>query len=325
MASDLRPQTSGVSSTPLGVGADLPPADAVAARPRRHVAQWLVAAVVLLFAADVAYGAAVNPRLPWDTVAAYVFDPRILAGLAVTVGLAVASLSLATVLGLAVALMGLSGNPVLTGVARLYVSVFRSVPTIVQMLFWYYLAAILPTLPVGIPFGPALVTFDTNVLITQVVAALLGLGLGAAAFLAEYFRGGILAVPRGQLEAAAACGLTPVQRFRRVVLPQAMRVVLPAYGNAAIINIKNTSVVFVIGAGDLMTRAQLIYTQNFQQIPLLIVVIAWYLFLVTVLTAVQRRIEAHYSRGYGASTPPRRAPWRRSEGTVAAPSPEGAR
>ncbi|MHA6632067.1 amino acid ABC transporter permease [Pseudonocardia sichuanensis] len=300
--SDAPAQTAARATTPgAAVLQDVP------MKPRPQVLLWVVAAVLVLVAADVVHGAAVNPRLPWGSVAAYFFDPDILAGLGVTVVLAVASLALATVLGLVLALMALSRNPVLTTLARVYTTVFRSIPTIVQMLFWYYLAAILPVLSIGIPFGPTLVAFDTNILITQFAAAMLGLGLGQAAFLAEYFRGGILSVPRGQVEAAASCGLTPVQTFRRVVAPQAMRVVLPSYGNAAIINLKNTSVVFVVGAGDLMTRAQLIYSQNFQQIPLLIVVIAWYLILVTLMTVVQRRIELHFSRGYGESREPRRS------------------
>jgi polar amino acid transport system permease protein len=280
----------------------------------RHLFQWVVAAVVVVFAAQVVYGAATNPRLSWPTVADYFFDPRILDGLKITIGLTVISQVLATVLGLAFALMALSRNPVLTAVARLYITVFRTVPTVVQMLFWYYLAAVLPTIALGIPFGPALVELDTNTVITQFMAALFGLALGEAAFLAEYFRGGILSVPRGQLDAAASCGLTPVRTFRRIVLPQALRVILPAYGNALIINIKNTSVVFVIGAGDLMTRAQLIYTQNFQQIPLLIVVIAWYLIIVLLLTVVQHRVEAYYSRGYGNAHEPRRSLRTRWEG-----------
>ncbi|WP_158228293.1 amino acid ABC transporter permease [Pseudonocardia sp. MH-G8] len=280
-------------------GPDLDPAD-FAPRRRRHVVRWVLAAVVLVFLADLVRGAATNPRLSWHVVGEYLFDPRILEGLLITLGLTAVSQVVATVLGLLVALAGLSGNPVLVGAARLYVMVFRTVPTVIQMLFWYYLAAILPYIGVGLPFGPDLVVFDSTKLITQFTAAVLGLALGEAAFLAEYFRGAITAVPRGQIEAAAACGLTPVTTFRRIVAPQAMRIVLPAYGNALIINLKNTSVVFVIGAGDMMTQAQLIYTQNFQQIPLLMVVIGWYLVIVALLTAVQRRVEVRYSRGYDA-------------------------
>lgn len=280
-------------------GADTPDVEKFKPERKYHPVRWLIAAVILLFAADFVYGAATNPRLPWDIVADYLFDPRIMSGLGVTLALTFISMVLATVLGLVLALMALSRDPTLRVISRLYITVFRSVPPIVQLLFWYYLAAVLPLLSIGIPFGPDFVTFDVNVLISQFGAAILGLGLGEAAFLAEYFRGGILSVPKTQVEAAAACGLTPTKTFRRVIFPQAIRVILPSYGNSMISQVKNTSMVFVVGAGDLMTHAQLIYSQNFQQIPLLIVVIIWYLIIVVILTVIQRRIEAHYSRGYG--------------------------
>ncbi|WP_158559871.1 amino acid ABC transporter permease [Prauserella sp. PE36] len=291
--------TSLTESRETSLDRDRATAEDFEVKPGLHIVRWVVAGVVLLFAAQLVYGAATNPRLSWDIVADYFFDPQILDGLLVTLGLTMVSQVLATVIGLTVALMALSHNPVLVAVARLYVAVFRTVPTMVQMLFWYYLAAVVPVLSIGIPFGPDLVTLDTNSVMTQFAAALLGLALGEAAFLAEYFRGGIISVPRGQIDAAAACGLKPACTFRRIVLPQALRVILPAYGNAMIINIKNTSLVFVIGAGDLMTRAQLIYSQNFQQIPLLIVVSGWYMVIVLLLTWLQRRIEVRYSRGYG--------------------------
>ncbi len=279
------------------------PREALDIARRRHVGRWVIGVVVLVIAADLVISAATNPNLPWDTAADYFFDGRIIRGLGVTLAMTVIATVLGTVLALVLATMTLSQNPVLIAVGRLYITIFRSVPTVVQMLFWYYLAAVLPTLSIGIPFGPDLVSFYTNELITKFVAALLGLALGEAAFLAEYFRAGYSAVPRGQIEAAQACGLTPIRTFRRVVLPQATRIVLPSYGNQVIITLKNTSVLFVIGAGDMMTEAQLIYSQNFQQIALLMVVISWYLIIVTVLTFGQRRLEARYSRGYATSAP----------------------
>lgn len=286
--------------------APLDPAD-VTTEPQRQPLKWVVAAVVLVLAAQIVWGAATNPRIEWGAVGEYLLDPRILSGLQITIGLTLLSQVVGTTLGMVVAWMSLSHNPVLIALSRVYVTIFRTVPTIIQVLFWYYLAAVLPTFSLGVPFGgPALVTFDTNALISQFTAAILGLALAEGAFLAEYFRGGVMAVPKGQLEAAASCGLTPWKTFHRIVLPQAARVVLPSYGNATIINMKNTSVVFVIGAGDLMTRAQLIYSQNFQQIPLLVVVVLWYLVLVALLTVVQRRVEAHYARGYGEAQQP---PW----------------
>lgn len=272
---------------------------------RRRLNLWRVVSVVLLIwvVASIAQGVIGNERFHWGTVGHYLFAPEILSGLRATLLLTVLSMVVATILGIALALMSLSGDPILRGAARTYITIGRSIPAMVQLLFWYFLAAVAPTLSLGIPFGPDLITFDTNLLITRFGAAMLGLSLGEAAFLAEYIRGGILAVPRGQYEAAAACGLTPRRTFVRIIFPQAIRIILPAYGNSLISQVKNTSMVFVIGAGDLMTQAQLIYSQNFMQIPLLIVVSIWYLVIVVILSAVQKRLEAHYSKGYERATP----------------------
>lgn len=269
-------------------------------RHRRRFSPWRILTVLVLAwaIASVAQGVVGNVRFHWSTVAQYLFAPEILDGLRTTVILTALSMAVATALGIVLALMALSGDPILRVVARTYIIVGRSVPAMVQLLFWYFLAAVAPTLSVGVPFGPDLITFDTNLLITRFGAAMLGLSLGEAAFLAEYIRAGILSVPKGQQEAAAACGLTPSRAFVRIIFPQAIRIILPAYGNSTISQVKNTSMVFVIGAGDLMTRAQLIYSQNFMQIPLLIVVSLWYLAIVIILSEIQRRLEAHYSRGY---------------------------
>lgn len=285
-------------ATPMVTSAERPPLPPIKSKSRIPWARILTFVILVWVVVSIIVGAAMNERLDWGAVLTYAFDPRILQGLQTTLVLTAVSMAIATVLGIILALMALTSDPAPRAFARTYVTIFRSIPPMVQLLFWYFLAAILPTISIGIPFGPDLVTFDTNLLITQFAAALLGLSLGEAAFLAEYIRGGILSVPRGQSEAAAACGLTPTKVFFRVVFPQAIRVILPAYGNSLISQVKNTAMVFVIGAGDLMTEAQLIYSQNFQQIPLLIVVSLWYLAIVIILTQVQRRIENHYSRGY---------------------------
>lgn len=297
----LQRERTNSEESPIRDNSSPPRVDEFGPRRNLHVGQWTVAAILLIIIADILVGAVQNPNLNWPRVGEYFFDSRIIAGLGTTLSLALISQVLATALGAGVAMMSLSDNIALKALARVHVTLFRSIPTVVQMLFWYFLAAVVPVIGVGIPFGPDFIWFDTNQLITQFAAALLGLVLGQSAFLAEYFRGGILSVPKSQLEAAASCGLTPWTTFRRVVVPQALRVALPSYGNSFIINVKNTSVVFAIGVGDLMTRAQLIYSQNFQQIPLLIVVIGWYLVLVILMTVLQRRLESHYSRGYGES------------------------
>jgi polar amino acid transport system permease protein len=283
-------------------------------RPKRRLRAGRIVTVVVLIwvVASLAQGVFGNDLLHWDVVWQYLFDEQILRGLRMTMLLTVLSMGVATVIGIALALMALSNDPILRFISRIYITVGRSVPAMVQLLFWYFLAAVAPTLSFGIPFGQDLITFDTNQLISRFAAAMLGLSLGEAAFLAEYIRGGILSVPRGQQEAAAACGLTPRKTFARIVFPQAVRVILPAYGNSMISQVKNTSMVFVIGAGDLMTEAQLIYSQNFMQVPLLIVVSLWYLLVVVVMTHFQRRLETRYSRGYTrrVDKPARLSTWR---------------
>lgn len=274
----------------------------VGTRPKLQPLRLLTVLIIVVVVVDFAVGVVRNDRLAWDVVAEYIFSPDIISGLGVTLWLTVVSMVLGTALGGVLAVMALSNDPILRGVAALYVLVFRSVPQLVQLLFWYFLAAIVPFISIGLPFGIDIVTLDSTKLITQMAAALLGLSLAEAAYLAEYFRAGITSVPTGQTEAAMACGMTPNKKFWRIVVPQAIRIVIPSYGNSFISLLKGTSIVFVIGAGELLTRAQLIYSQNYQQIPLLIVVSIWYVFLVVLMTLVQRRIEARYSRGYSALT-----------------------
>jgi polar amino acid transport system permease protein len=294
------------------------PDDVAAAVPVRHRWRWISVVVLAVLAAQFVHGIAFNPRLNWTVIGRYLFDERVLAGLRTTLVLTVLSMVIATVLGVALAIMRLSSDPVLRSLAALYVLVFRSVPLLVQLLFWYFLAAVMPTIGLGIPFGPEFITFDSNRLITQFAAALLGLGLAEAAYIAEYVRGGIMAVPKGQVEAAMAVGLRSSRILRRIVLPQAIRVIIPAYGNTWISQIKATAGVIVIGVGDLLTQAQFIYQQNLQQIPLLTVVTIWYLAIVLVLTGVQRQIERRSQRGYGTVSN-----GRRSRGRTIQPIGEG--
>lgn len=286
-----------------------PDADVSRALPVRHRWRWISVAVLAVLSAQAVHMLVFDSRLRWDVVGRYLFDERILLGLLTTLVLTGLSMAIATILGVALAVMRLSSDPVLRAVSAGYVLVLRSVPLLVQLLFWYFLAAVLPTVGLGIPFGPEFVTFDSNLLINQFAAALLGLGLHEAAYIAEYVRGGILAVPKGEIEAAMAVGLRHGRILRRIILPQAVRVIIPAYANSWISQLKATAMVIVIGTGDLMTQAQFIYQQNLQQIPLLTTVTAWYLVLVVLLTAIQRPIERRCRRPYGAS--PGRRPWGR--------------
>lgn len=266
----------------------------------RHPGRWVAAAILAVLAAMLVHFVATSPRLRLDLVAGYLFERSILRGLLLTLELTVVAMLVGVVLGTALAIMRLSHNPLLRAVGAGYVWLFRGTPILVQLLFWFFLGTVLPQISIGIPFGPSFASVPTNTLITQFTAAILGLGLNEAAYMAEIVRAGIGSVDRGQTEAAHALGMSPWITYRRVVLPQAGRLIVPPTANETISMLKLTSLVLVIGLPELMTTAQLIYGRNFQQIPLLIVASIWYLVLTSVLTFVQARIERRMSRGMGA-------------------------
>jgi len=263
----------------------------------RRPGRWVAAAVLAVLAAMGVHFVATSSKLRLDLVAGYLFERSILRGLLSTLELTVAAMLVGLVLGTAIAIMRLSQNPLLRAVGSGYVWLFRGTPILVQLLFWFFLGTILPQISVGIPFGPSFAGVPTNTLITQFTAAILGLGLNEAAYMAEIVRAGIGSVDRGQTEAAHALGMSPLVTYRRVVLPQAARLIVPPTANETISMLKMTSLVLVIGLPELMTTAQLIYGRNFQQIPLLIVASIWYLVLTTVLTIIQSRLERRMSRG----------------------------
>ena len=266
----------------------------------RHPGRWVAAAILAVLAAMFVHFVATAPRLRLDLVAGYLFEKSILRGLLLTLELTVVAMVIGVVLGTLLAVMRLSHNPLLRAVSAGYVWLFRGTPILVQLLFWFFLGTVLPQISIGVPFGPSFASVPTNTLITQFTAAILGLGLSEAAYMAEIVRAGIGSVDRGQTEAAHALGMSPWTAYRRVVLPQAARLIVPPTANETISMLKLTSLVLVIGLPELMTTAQLIYGRNFQQIPLLIVASIWYLVLTTVLTYVQTRIERRMSRGMGA-------------------------
>ncbi|MGI5126442.1 amino acid ABC transporter permease [Pseudonocardia sp. CA-107938] len=268
----------------------------IKAIPVRHPGRWLAVAVLAVLAAMLVNSMITNPGFGWATVGEYLFSPQILNGLANTLVLTVLSMVIGIVGGVALAIMRLSPNPVLSSVSWTFIWLFRGTPLIAQLLFWNFLAALYPQLGVGIPFGPTFVAFDTNTLITPFLACLLGLGLNEAAYMAEIVRAGLQSVDSGQSEAAGALGMSRAQTLRRIVLPQAMRVIIPPTGNETISMLKNTSLVVVIGYFELLTSAQRIYANNFQTIPLLIVVAIWYLAVTSVMSVGQYYIERHYGR-----------------------------
>jgi polar amino acid transport system permease protein len=274
-------------------------ADLLAAKlvPLRRPGRWLTAALVLVLLAMLVHTVLTNPRFQWDVVGRYFTTAAVLHGLWLTVWLTAAVMVSGYVLGTGLAVLRLSGNPILRSVSFGYVWLVRSVPPLVQLLFWYELASLYPRLSLGIPFGHEFVTVRTAHLFTGLLAAFVGLTLDVAAFSAEIIRGGILSVDPGQAEAAAALGMRPGRIFRRVVLPQAMPAIIPASGNLLIGMLKATSIVSVIAVQDLLYSVQLIYNQNFLVIPLLLVATIWYVILTTVLSIGQHYVERHYGRG----------------------------
>jgi polar amino acid transport system permease protein len=268
----------------------------IKAVPVRHYGRWIGGAAVLALTALAVRSMIVNPNFEWDLVGPYLFDTRVFNGLLTTLMLTVLSMILGIVGGVVLAVMRLSPNPVLSGAASVYIWLFRGTPLITQLIFWAYLGSLYPTLGLGIPFGPEFVTWQTTELITPATAAVLGLGLNEAAYMAEIVRAGIRSVDEGQTEAAGALGMTRGKTLRRIVLPQAMRVIIPPTGNQVISMLKTTSLVVVIGYAELTVVVQQIYAQNFKVIPLLIVAATWYLVCTSVLTVFQSFIERKFSQ-----------------------------
>ncbi|WP_188192714.1 amino acid ABC transporter permease [Nonomuraea sp. SYSU D8015] len=264
--------------------------------PLRRPGRWAAAAVLAVLAAMAVSFVVTTPALRLDLVAGYLLERSIMRGLLLTIELTVLAMLVGVVLGTALAIMRLSDNPLLRWVAAAYVWLFRGTPILVQLLFWFFLGAVMPRISLGVPFGPEFFSVPVNVLITPFTAAILGLGLNEAAYMAEIVRAGIGSVDRGQREAAEALGMRPALVYRRVVLPQAARMIVPPTANETISMLKLTSLVLVIGLPDLLTSAQLIYGRNFQQIPLLIVASIWYLVLTTLLTFAQSKLERRLGR-----------------------------
>jgi polar amino acid transport system permease protein len=273
----------------------------IKAIPVRHPGRWLAVAILLVLAAMVVNSLATNPNWRWGTFSQYVFTEVIFQGLWKTVWITAASMAIGIVLGVILAVMRMSPNPVVKTVAWLYIWFFRGTPVLVQVVFWAYLAQLYRYLSVGIPFGPEFVFFDVNKLIPVILAAVLGLGLNEAAYMAEIVRSGIMSVGHGQTEAAEALGMTRVQLMRRIVLPQAMRIIVPPTGNEIISMLKTTSILVVIAVTELFTTAQNIYNSNYQQVPLLVVASLWYLVVTTVLSIGQFYLERHFGRGVSGS------------------------
>jgi polar amino acid transport system permease protein len=267
----------------------------------RRPGRWIVAAIVLVIAASFVRAIITNKQFQWGVVGHYLFKPRVLHGVVVTLELTVLSMVIGIMLGVILAVMRQSTNPIVSGASWLYIWFFRGTPLLLQIYFWYNITSLFPKIDLGIPFGPALIHANGNKIITPLVAALLGLGLNEGAYMAEIVRAGILSVGEGQSEASSSLGLSRLQTMRFVVLPQAMRVILPPTGNETISMLKNTSLVSVIAYTELLYSVQQIYDVTYQTIPLLIVAAIWYLAMTSVAYVGQYFIERRFGRGFSRS------------------------
>jgi polar amino acid transport system permease protein len=271
--------------------------DDIVAVPVRRPGRWIAAAIIVVIAVSLVRSAATSPGFQWSVVSKYVFDSTILEGLVVTLELTVIAMVIGVVLGVILAVMRVSTNPLVSRASWLYIWFFRGTPVLVQLLFWYNIAALYPKLALGIPFGPALIHPEVNSLITAFRAAVLALSLNEAAYMAEIVRAGLISVDEGQTHAAQSLGMTRIQTMQRIVLPQAMRVIIPPTGNETISMLKTTSLASVITVSELLHSAENIYTRTYQVIPLLIVASIWYIVCTSVLYVGQYYLERYYGRG----------------------------
>jgi polar amino acid transport system permease protein len=283
--------------------------ETIKAIPVRHPWRWLSAVVVLAIAADIVYTIVSAPNLNWAVVWTYLFGRLIREGILITLELTVLAMLIGVVLGAVMAVMRLSPNPVVSWVSWLYIWFFRGTPVLVQIFFWYNLNIVLPHIGIGIPGTSLNLQAGTNQLINPFLAATLGLGLNEAAYMAEIVRAGIISVEHGQTEAAQALGMTRLQVMRRIVLPQAMRVIIPPTGNETISMLKTSSLAFVAAVPELFTRSEQISSANFAVVELAIVASIWYLAMTSILTVGQYYLERYFARGAQRELPP--TPWQR--------------
>jgi polar amino acid transport system permease protein len=281
----------------------------IRAVPVRHPGRWIAVAAIAVLAAMFVKAMLTNPVLHWDVVGQVFTYPTVISGMQKTLLLTVLAMVIGIGGGILLAVMRLSSNPVLTGVAWLYIWVFRGTPVLVQLFFWNFMGAIFPRVGLGIPFGPTFVSWSYNSLMPLFTVCVVALGLNEAAYFAEIVRAGILSVDEGQAEAASSLGLTHGQSLRRIVLPQAMRVIIPPAGNETISMLKTTSLVSAIAFEELTRAGEDIGARTLYVIPSLIAVSLWYLLFTSILSIGQFYVERHYGRGTNRALP--RTPWQK--------------
>lgn len=263
---------------------------------RRSTFEYVAWVVCSLLGLGILVSVSTNPNFKWGVVAKYFTQETILRGLMLTIFLTVASMVLGTLLGLVLAIMRSSSIKPVAVTAGVYITLFRGTPVLVQLIFWFNIAALYPNLTIGIPFTDISTAVDLNALMAPITAALIGLTLNEAAYMAEIIRGGFSSVGKGQIEAADSLGMSAATKMRKVIIPQAMPSIIPATGNQVIGMFKETSLVSVLGVAELLQSAQLIYARTYETIPLLIVASLWYLVMTLLLSYPQSKLEQKYSR-----------------------------
>jgi polar amino acid transport system permease protein len=290
---------------------DAAPPEAIKAVPVRHPGRWVAVAVLAVLAAMFVHMLVTNKAFQWSFIVDNAFRPNIVEGVRTTVLLTVLSMVIGVVIGVVLAVMRLSGNPVLSGVAWLYTWFFRAVPRLVLAILFGNMGILYAKYHVGgVPFSQqigdllgvdmngTLFTINANTFLTGFMAGLLALALSEGAYMAEIVRAGMLSVDPGQNEAAGALGMSRMQTLRRIVLPQAMRVIVPPTGNETIAMLKDTSLVaFVPVTNELFFQLKSVGDKSFNVFPMLVASCLWYLVLTSVLLVAQYYIERHFARG----------------------------
>ena len=289
---------AGGSQPPPVVGADEIRADEIRPVPVRHRGRWLAAAVILALVAWVVSAAAGSGAVDVAIVRRFLFNRTILVGVRNTLLISLLAQAAGIVLGVVAAVMRMSTNPVLRVSSWFYVWLFRGTPVLVQLVLWFSLPLVFELVAIKVPFVDITIYQAPMVdFMTPFKAALLGLALNEGAYMAEIVRAGIISVDEGQVDAAKALGMHPLLTLRRIVLPQAMRVIIPPTGNEFISLLKTSSLASVVLYPELFRRAQDIYSTNLRTLELLVVASLWYLLLTSVASVGQYFLERHFARG----------------------------
>lgn len=270
----------------------------IKAVPVRHPGRWVGAVIILVIVALVIQSLLTNPRFRWDIVRTYILDVLVVKGVGWTLLLTVASMAIAIALAVVLSFMRQSENPLFRYISWFWVWFFRGTPVYTQLVFWGLIATLYPKIVLGVPFGPEWLSFDTQAVINMYVGAIVGLALNESAYLAEIFRAGLKSVDGGQMEAAEALGMRKTKVMWRIILPQAMRVIVPPTGNETIGMLKTTSLVLAIPFTlELTFVSNTLANKTYLPIPLLIVAAIWYLAITSILMVGQYYIERYYGKG----------------------------